>query len=149
MIIAETFYGIKCNRCGELYEDGEHSFWSDENSAIENAFESDWQEVAGKHYCSGCSEVNEETDEVIIYPEYPTHLKTLNSFLDKITKAIGRDVIESEKGFFIVKCRFYNRHKLEEYESNYIKSLLGDVFVSIDYVDEKHNSKSCLIKFKE
>ncbi len=35
MIVSEIFYGVKCNRCGEQYEDGEHSFWSDEDNAIE------------------------------------------------------------------------------------------------------------------
>ena len=149
MIITEVFYGLKCDRCGTLYEDGEHSFWSDENSAIENAFDSDWQEVSCKHYCCGCSERDEETDEVIIYPEYPKHLKTLNNFLDKVSKSVYRDIIESEEGFFTVRCRFYKRHKLEEYEANYIKSLLGDLFVSIDYIDEKYNTQTCLIKFKE
>ena len=149
MIITKTFYGLKCDRCGELYEDGEHSFWSDESSAIENASDSEWQEVKGKYYCTGCSEVNEETDEVIIYPEYPKHLKILNGFIDKIVKGMGRTVIESEDGFFTVKFRFYNNHKLEEYESNYIKSLLGDLFVSIEYLEEKYKSYYCLIKFKE
>lgn len=146
MIITETFFGLKCDRCGELFEGGEHSFWHDESSAIENATDSDWQEVKGKHYCTGCSEVDEETDEVIVYPEYPKHLKILNAFLDKITSATSRTVIESAESYFIVKCRFYNKQKLEPFEAEYIKSLLGEFFVSIDYIDEKYNSLSCLIK---
>ena len=33
MIIADTFYAIKCNRCGDLHEDGDYQFYSDEDSA--------------------------------------------------------------------------------------------------------------------
>ena len=47
MIVSEIFYGVKCNRCGEQYEDGEHHFWSDESGAIENAMESEWIEEKG------------------------------------------------------------------------------------------------------
>ena len=68
MIVSEIFYGVKCNRCGEQYEDGEHSFWSDEDNAIENAMESEWIEEKGKHYCDKCFHYNDE-DELIINAE--------------------------------------------------------------------------------
>lgn len=147
MIITEVFYGIKCNRCGELYEDGEHSFWSDESSAMENAGESDWQEVKGKHYCPNCCEVDEETDEIKVFEEYPQLLKTLNGFIDKILKGINRDVLEYEDSFMI-KCRLYNKPKLELFEVDYIKSLLGEKYISLDYEEGKYNSFTCCIKMK-
>lgn len=42
MIVSETFYGVKCDRCKEMYDDGEHSFWSNEGYAVKNATESKW-----------------------------------------------------------------------------------------------------------
>lgn len=76
MIITEIFYGLKCDRCGELYTDGEYSFWNDESNVIENAYESDWNELKGRYYCPDCHEVDDETDEVKVYEEYPEHLNT-------------------------------------------------------------------------
>lgn len=147
MIVTEIFYGVKCDRCGELYEDGEHSFWNDESSVIENAYESDWRELKGKHYCEVCHEVNEETDEISVFPEYPQHLKTLNSFIDRIVKGLARKVSENESEFQ-VKFKLYKYSTLEKAEENYIKSLLGDNFISLDYAHGKYNSLSCIIKIK-
>ena len=147
MIITEVFYGIKCDRCGEIFEDGEHSFWSDESSAIENACESDWKEVNGKYYCTNCCEVNEETDEIKVFEDYSQQLKTLNGFIDKILKGTSRDVLEYEDSFMI-KCRLYNKPKFELFEVDYIKSLLGEKFISLDYEEGKYNSFTCCIKMK-
>ncbi len=149
MIITEVFYGLKCNRCGELFEDGEHSFWNDESSAIENAYESDWAELKGKHYCPNCHEIDEETDEVKVYEEYPQHLKTLNGFIDRILHGTSRNVIEKDNDFFLIKCQFYQKPKLDLFEVEYIKSLLGDKFISLDYEEGKYNSFTCCIKFKK
>ena len=146
MIVSEIFYGLKCNRCGELYEDGEHSFWSDESSAIENAYESDWTELKGKHYCPNCHEIDEETDEIKVYEDYPQHLKTLNGFIDRILHGKRRNVIENDNEFFLVKCQFYKKPKLDLFEVGYIKGLLGDKFVSLDYEEGKYNSFTCCIK---
>ena len=145
MIITEVFYGIKCDRCGEIFEDGEHSFWSDESSAMENATESEWAELNGKHYCPNCYEVDEETDEIKVFEEYPQPLKTLNAFIDKILKG-SRDVLEFEDNF-LIKCRLYMKPKLKSFEVDYIKSLLGEKFISLDYEIEKYNI-TCCIKMK-
>jgi hypothetical protein len=147
MIITEVFYGIKCDRCGEIFEDGEHSFWSDESSAIENATDSEWGEKNSKHYCSNCHEKDEETDEIKVFEEYPQQLKTLNGFIDKILKGISRNVLEYEDSF-LIKCYFYYKPKLDSFEIDYIKSLLGEKFISLDYEVEKYNRFICQIKMK-
>jgi len=148
MIITEIFYGIKCDRCGELYEDGEHSFWNDESSVMENAYESEWRESKGKHYCEGCHEVHEETDEITVFPEYPKHLKTLNGFIDRIVKGLSRKVFEYESEFH-VKFQVYRYSRLEQSEENYIKNLLGDYFGSLEYEVGKYDNKSCIIKISK
>lgn len=149
MIITEVFYGLKCNRCGELYEDGEHSFWSDESSAIENAYESYWTGLNGRHYCPNCHEFDEETEEVKVYEEYPAHLKTLIRYIDKILRGTSRNVIENDKEFFLVKCRFYYKPRLDLFEIEYIKGLLGEKFISLDYEVGPHNSITYSIKFSK
>lgn len=147
MIVSEIFYGLKCNRCGEQYDDGEHSFWNDESSAFENASESGWIEIKGKHYCNNCFEHN-DNDEVIVFEEYPQHLKTLNKFIDRVTIGTQRNVFEKANEF-MVKCQFYKRPKLELFEEIYIKDLLGDKFVSLSYEQGKYNSYTCFITFKK
>lgn len=147
MIITEVFYGVKCDRCGETFEDGEHSFWSDESSAIENASDSEWVELNGKHYCSNCHEVNEDTDEIKVFEEFPQPLKTLNGFIDKILKGVSRSILEYED-HFLIKCYFYYKSRLDSFEVDYIKSLLGEKFISLDYEVEKCNRFACCIKMK-
>lgn len=147
MIITKVFYGIKCDRCGELFEDGEHSFWSDESSAIENSTDSDWAEVNNKHYCSNCHEVNDETDEIKVFEEYPQQLKTLNDFIDKILKGVSRNVLEYDDNF-LIKCNFYYKPKLDLFVVDYIKSLLGEKFISLDCEVERYNKFTCSIKMR-
>ena len=148
MIVSEIFYGVKCNRCGEHFEDGEHSFWSDEDNAIENAMDSEWIEIKGKHYCTNCHELDEKTDEVKVFEDYPQHLKTLNKFIDRVTIGTQRNVFETTTEF-TVKCSFYKKPKLEKFEENYIKDLLGEKFISLDYEAGKYNSFTCIIKLKK
>lgn len=147
MIVTEIFYGVKCDRCGEMNDDGEFSFWNDESSAMEYAYESEWTELKGKHYCQGCYEVNEETDEIVVFEEYPPHLKTLNNFIDRIVKGLSRKVIESGPDFQ-VRFKLYKSQKLENSEENYIKALLGQYFISLDYEHGRYNGVSCIITFK-
>lgn len=148
MIVSEIFYGLKCNRCGEVYEDGEHSFWSDESSAIENAIESEWHEEKGKHYCTNCHSKSEENDDVVVFGEFPQILKTLNKFIDSVAFGTARYVSENETEF-TVKCRFYKNQKLKEFEELFIKQLLGEKFISLEYEEGKYNSWTCFIKLKK
>src|SRR5690606_8136359 len=105
-------------------------------------YESDWSELNGNHYCPGCHEIDEETDEVKVYEEYPRYLKTLNKFIDRILHGTSRNVFE-HSDFFLIKCQFYKKPRLDSFEVDYIKSLLGDKFVSLDYEEGKYNSYTC------
>lgn len=147
MIISEIFYGLKCDRCGDVFDDSEHSFWTDQGAAMEYAEESDWKELNGRHYCQSCHEVDEETEEVRPLAAYPKHLKTFNGFIDRIVG--GRRQLIEYNDHFLAKCNFYHRPKLEAYEVEYIKSLLGENFVSLEYEQGKYNSFTCFIKIKK
>lgn len=149
MIVAETFYGIKCNRCNELFDDGEHSFWNDENSAEENAMESEWIEEKGKHYCTKCYEYNDEKDENVIKLEFPKHLKTLISFINRTTELSNAEVSET-KDHFTVTAGSYKGIKLMPFEENYIKNLLGIHLVSIEHKKhDRYTRMDCIINFSK
>lgn len=147
MILTEIFYAVKCNRCGDVCDNGDYSFWNEESDAVENAYDSGWTELKGKHYCEGCHETNEVTDEIVVFEDYPQHLKTLNSFIDKVVKGLTRKVFEYESDFH-VKFKLYKYSRLEQSEENYIKNLLGEYFSSLEYEVGKYDSKSCIIKIK-
>jgi len=148
MIVAEVFYGVKCDRCGELYEDGEHSFWSDQDISIENTYESGWIELKNNHYCNDCHEFNEETEEVKVFEDYPAHIKTLNKFIDEILLGTRREFFEYDN-HFLIRCSFYKKPKIDLFEVDYVKNLLGDKFISLDYEVDKYNSFTCRIKINK
>jgi hypothetical protein len=147
MIVSEIFYGVTCNRCDELFEEHDVSYWSDEGLVIENATESEWLEIGNKHYCPNCQRVNDETDEVEILEDYPKQLKVLRKFIKNILKRYS-EVYELDKEF-LIKFHLNNQPKLEIFEVNYIKDLLGGKFISLDYENNKLNRIICSIKLSK
>jgi hypothetical protein len=148
MIITEVFYGVKCNRCGTQYEDSEHAFWNDEGNTLEYSHSEGWNEQNGKHYCPDCHEVDDDGDLIKVYEDYPQHLKTLIKFIDNITISFSRKVFEYEDSFMI-KCQLYRKPKFEPFEEDFIKGLLSDKFVSLEYEEGKYNSIFYCIKFNK
>ncbi len=70
MIETVTMYRVRCDRCGvSAQEDSEYYAWADEDQAREDAANADWREIAGKDYCAGCWEWNEDTDEPEVKPQ--------------------------------------------------------------------------------
>ena len=65
MIKPVTMYSVVCDRCGKEFETYDFVAWTDECSAREQALESEWQEIGGKHYCPDCYEYDENTDEYV------------------------------------------------------------------------------------
>ena len=62
-IVKQYFYNVECDRCGKL-SDEEH--WRvDEDLSKENADESGFIEVDGKHYCPDCYTIDDEDNIVI------------------------------------------------------------------------------------
>lgn len=58
MIKPVTMYSVICDRCGKIYgEDDGIIAWTDEGTAKEQALESEWLEIGGKHYCPDCYEL--------------------------------------------------------------------------------------------
>ncbi|WNM19255.1 hypothetical protein [Flavobacterium capsici] len=148
MIITEVFFGVKCNRCQEICKDDEHAYWSDEDSAIEIAHESGWAEIKGKHYCIECHEINKDSGEIEVYEEFPEVLKTLNKFIDRICFGLDRRVFENERTFK-VKFHLYKTPILKGFEHEFIKQLLGENLISIQYPEGKFATNKCEIEFSK
>jgi hypothetical protein len=150
MILKEIFYAVKCDRCGEIHNDGEHSFWNSDGDAFEQAFESDWIEQKGKHYCPDCYEKTDVDDEYKVSEPFPEHLKTLNKFIDRVTKAWDRKVGENENEFIVKNKFMYSANqRFTEFEEHFIKELIGPRFISLEYETLKHEKTICCIKFKK
>lgn len=61
----KTMFTIDCDRCGKNADaETDYSCWPDIDSATEAARDAEWHLTDdGKHYCWGCMEYDEETDE--------------------------------------------------------------------------------------
>lgn len=139
MIVAEVFYGVKCDRCGEIYESGEHAYFMDESEAIEQALESEWGELNGKHYCPNCHMVNSETDEVTPFPAFPKHVTHIRNFAKKIMGGISEGIEEKDNSDFIVlKYSLHYGRNVETYHENYITDYLKGNLKSLMVDHQKH-----------
>ena len=56
MIERVTMYIAKCDRCGEILQDGEIVAWADTDEAQRMAEESEWREINGRLLCPDCYE---------------------------------------------------------------------------------------------
>ena len=122
MIIQEIMYGVKCDRCGDIHESCGYTLFSCEDEALEESEENDWIEEGGKHYCTGCYTIDEESGECKPKPEYPKHVKKFKKVLEVLT---GRRVdLKDNKDCF--ELSGYASGGLCSYEKIAIEALLGD-----------------------
>jgi hypothetical protein len=156
-IIQETFYAVKCDRCGETHQNYDDTqFWSEPGTAIEQAYDSEWIEKDGKHYCPNCFVIDEVTDEETVKPPYPEHLVKLRKFIEKILKSID-ETEEFEDHFkvsFQIREKSFreNMKQLPLCDENYILNLLQDNLVELGYkVKESYSGANaeCVIIVKK
>lgn len=140
MIVSDIFYGLKCDRCGEFYEDGDHSFWSDKESAIEYSHDSDWVEKNDKHYCPKCYDLDEETDEITIREPFPRLVKQIECFIEKIIKQVCF-VKETELGFELS----FRASELSLADENWLKNFPVNIRFT---TNERGTSPKCIILVK-
>lgn len=65
MIKPVTMYSVVCDRCGKTFDAEDIVAWTDECTAREQALESEWQEIDGKHYSPDCYEYDDNIDEYV------------------------------------------------------------------------------------
>ena len=64
MIKEVTYYDIICDRCGKSFSEESEMCYTDKDSALMVAEQSEWIDINGKHYCPDCYELDEVTDDV-------------------------------------------------------------------------------------
>ena len=65
MIKEVTYYDIICDRCGKSLTNESETCYTDKDSALMVAEQSEWIDINGKHYCPDCYELDEVTDEYV------------------------------------------------------------------------------------
>ena len=60
-----TYYDIICDRCGKSLINESEMCYPDTGSAEMVALNSEWRTIGGKHYCTDCYELDEETDKYV------------------------------------------------------------------------------------
>ncbi|ROT06815.1 hypothetical protein EEL33_08585 [Muribaculaceae bacterium Isolate-037 (Harlan)] len=87
MIYEEIMYGVKCDRCYEIYENGDGcTVSSDKHDMEEEACENDWQEVDGRHYCPDCYTRDEnDEDKIIVKPLIHYSFFKFQSLVNQLT----------------------------------------------------------------
>ena len=134
MIVTATFYGLTCDRCKTDFDDGEHTHWNDETTVLEQASESEWQEINGKHYCPNCYEDLE--DEYVALEPFPENVYDLLTFVQRSLKGYTASISETTE-IFKLKSFFSYKSSLDEYEENYIKGLIGDKLIHLDFCKDQ------------
>lgn len=131
MIVSQTFYGIKCNRCGKICTDGEYTYWSDKDSAIENANDSEWlQRTQNNHYCPNCHDYENDTP----YAHFPEPLKLVQKYVEKILEGYDFIVRDTPTTTLFIK---QIPKKLLEFEKLWIKEVAGDLLINIQDVESQ------------
>ena len=65
MIKQVIYYDIICDRCGKSFREESEMCYTDKDSALMVAEQSEWIDINGKHYCPDCYELDEVTDEYV------------------------------------------------------------------------------------
>lgn len=148
MIIAAVFYGVKCNRCGDIYEYGDYSYYTDEGIIEEIVCEHGWMAENGRHYCPSCHVFNEETDIGAPKVDFSKELKDLNKFIDSMIQGRRERFVDDKDGSYVVNFSLYRESILQQYQVDYIKNLLGDKLIDISQAETKRRGVTYTIKLK-
>lgn len=65
MIKEVTYYYIICECCGKSLTEESEMCYPDKDSALMVAEQSELKKISGKHYCSDCYKLDEDTYEYV------------------------------------------------------------------------------------
>ena len=127
MTYETIMYGIKCNRCQEIYEDSEGvNFAVDRHGDLEECAQEDgWYVNGEKHYCPNCHTIN-ENDEVVTKPLIDHHFFKFRNVLQMLTCRLY-SFYETETCFVLTSYHCYN--PLNEAQSHVLRDIIPDFVV--------------------
>lgn len=139
MIYEEIMYGVRCDRCHEIYENGDgYTVSADRNSMEEYASDDDWYEENGKHYCPNCYTRDEiDEDKVIVKPMIHHSFFKFMDFVNKLTGCRHR-LLEDETHFILRNNYCYKR--MDNNRLAILREIIYDFTVEYK-VSEKQSGK--------
>ena len=135
-------YGIKCNRCREVYEDEEgHTVFFDKSDAEEGASESEWHCDGDKHYCPNCYSMD-DNDVITVKPSIPHDLFKFQNTLKALTHTVHR-FSETEEHYILTNNYCYKN--LDPARISILNEIIPDFAVEYKTPD-KYNGKPYVIE---
>lgn len=123
MIFEEIMYGIKCDRCHDIFENGDNcTVSSDKYDMEESAIDNDWYQDGDKHYCPGCFE-KDENDEIVLKPAIH---HTFFNFWNKLKALAGCNHRFSEDDKYYLLTNAYCYKRLNEARLSILHEIIPD-----------------------
>ncbi len=128
MIYEEIMYGIKYDRCHEIYENCDGATVSSEKHDIEEeACENDWHEENGKHYCPNCYTRDEEDeDKIIAKPMIHYSFFKFISFVNQLTGCHHR--FSQDDNHFILRNNYCYK-RMDNTRLSILREIISDFVV--------------------
>ena len=140
MIYEEIMYGIKCDRCHEIYENCDGATVSNEKYDMENdACENDCHEENGKHYCPNCyvrfHQEYSDDDVIVVKPMIHYSFFKFSSFVNQLTGCYHR--FSQDDTHFILRNNYCYK-RMDNTRLSILREIIAD-FV----VEYKQPEKGC------
>ncbi len=137
MIYEEIMYGIKCDRCHEIYDNCDGATVSSEKYGMEEeALENDWYEENGKHYCPNCYTRDEDDeDKIIVKPMIHYSFFKFSSFVNQLTGCHHR--FSQDDTHFILRNNYCYK-RMDNTRLSILREIISD-FV----IEYKQPEKGC------
>ena len=162
MITQETFYGVRCDRCGRDHELEGYTYYGDQGEMLSDAKEHGWVELHGRHYCPNCyvlkdgtmrTDMNEDiyvngeddrnTDEdndvYVPRPEWPHCIMKVYRFLKGIDASVMHP--EEKDGWVVVKISLGWNGVLSDLTRQMIERICGTKEHRIDIANSERGGR--------
>lgn len=126
-------YGIKCDRCREVFEDSEgHTVFFDKGDAEEGVAEDSWHCDGDKHYCPNCYFVD-DNDVITVKPSIPHDFFKFQNTLKALTHTIHR-FSEIEQHYILTNHYCYKN--LDPARISILREIIPDFTVEYNTPDK-------------
>ncbi len=112
MIYEEIMYGIRCDRCREIYENGnDYTVSSDKEEMVQDAIDDDWHTEGKRHYCPNCytrhPQEDSDDDKIVVKPLIHHSFFSFWNMLKTITHNYY-NFSEDDENYYLTNQHCYN-----------------------------------------